>query len=104
MENYEKIDKDEARRQLCDCFASISDAQDIDKLLADLCTYTELEQMAQRLMCAKLLLEGRTYNEIIEVTEVSSATLSRVSRCIRHGSGGYSGVLAQVCDCGKKEG
>lgn len=97
MENKEKIGMDEARQQLCECLAAITDPANIDKLLADLCTYTEIEQLSQRLLCAKLLLKGCTYNEIIEVTEVSSATLSRVSRCLRHGSGGYNGVLAAMC-------
>ncbi|MCD7728920.1 MAG: YerC/YecD family TrpR-related protein [Clostridia bacterium] len=104
MEQTEKIDMEEARRQLCDCFAAISDAGDIEKLLSDLCTYTEIEQLSQRLVCAKLLLKGCTYNEIIEVTDVSSATLSRVSRCIRHGCGGYNGVLAKLCEDGEREG
>ena len=45
--------------------------------------------MAQRALAAKLLLQGRTYADIIAETDISSATLSRVSRAIRHGSGGY---------------
>ncbi|UKI14184.1 MAG: YerC/YecD family TrpR-related protein [Clostridiales bacterium] len=55
----------------------------------DLCTYKEIEQMAQRITAARLLLEGNTYARVIERTDISSATLSRVSRCIQHGSGGY---------------
>ena len=45
--------------------------------------------MAQRLRAAKLLLEGMTYNEVISQTGISSATLSRVSKCVNHGSDGY---------------
>lgn len=59
-------------------------------LLADLCTYTEVEQMARRAYAAKLFLKGSTYNSIIAETELSSATLSRISRCVNHGSGGYA--------------
>ena len=95
MEKSEKgkFDREHAHRDLCEVFAAISDAGDFARLLADLCTYTEVEQLAQRLLCAKLLLKGYTYNKIIERTDISSATLSRVSRCIRHGSGGYREVL-----------
>lgn len=52
--------------------------------------------MEQRVECAQLLLGGDTYNRIIEKTDISSATLSRVSRCIQHGSGGYSKVLKSL--------
>lgn len=63
--------------------------EDVKMLLEDLCTYKEVEQMAQRIAAAKMLKQGKTYAEIIEKTDISSATLSRVSRCVQHGSGGY---------------
>ena len=65
-------------------------------LLDDLCTMREIEQMCQRIEAAKLLLEGQTYQTIIKETEISSATLSRVSRCVQNGSGGYTDLLASV--------
>ena len=43
--------------------------------------------MAQRLQAARLLLDGATYNKVIEETDISSATLSRVSRCVQYGKG-----------------
>lgn len=67
----------------------ISSREDCKALLEDLCTYKEVEQMALRAYAAKLFFDGRTYAEIINETELSSATISRVSRCISHGSGGY---------------
>lgn len=91
----EKFDREKARRDLYELFAGIDSADDFEKLLADLCTYTEVEQLSQRLLCAKLLLRGYTYNKIIEITDISSATLSRVSRCLQHGSGGYREVLGK---------
>ena len=63
--------------------------QDCAALFGDLCTYQEIEKMAQRAAAAKLLAEGKTYAEIIEETGISSATLSRVSKEYRHGRGGY---------------
>ena len=59
-------------------------------LLADLCTPQEVEKLAQRAAAAQMLLNGKTYAEVIAETEISSATLSRVSRALRHGSGGYA--------------
>ena len=70
-----------------------SSEADVEALFADLCTFQEVEQMAQRITAAKLISEGKTYAEIIEHTGISSATLSRVSRALRHGSGGYAKFL-----------
>lgn len=56
-------------------------------LLSDLCTDREIEKMAERIRAAKLLIEGKTYNQVIEETDISSATLSRVSRCVQYGDG-----------------
>lgn len=53
----------------------------------DLCTPKEIEQMAERYAAAKLLLEGETYESVIKKTNISSATLSRVSKCIKYGKG-----------------
>ena len=61
--------------------------------LGDLCTIKELQAMAQRLQAAKMLLDGKTYNEVIEQTDISSATLARVSKCVRYGPGGYQTVI-----------
>ncbi|HIR99049.1 MAG TPA: TrpR-related protein YerC/YecD [Candidatus Coproplasma avistercoris] len=91
----ERTEMEQAQNELYGLFARITDAGDFEKLLEDLCTYTEVEQLSQRLLCAKLLLKGYTYNKIIELTDISSATLSRVSRCLRHGSGGYREILGK---------
>ena len=88
--------------KLYDVLINIKNKEDFAKLFEDLCTYQEIENMEQRLECAQLLLEGETYTQVIEKTEVSSATLSRVSRCIRHGSGGYSEVLKGMMDSADK--
>lgn len=90
----EKSEQARLRAQLCDVLAGISSPEDMSRLLDDLCTFKEVEQMAQRIECARLLLEDETYTQITAKTEISSATLSRVSRCLQHGSGGYSELLA----------
>ena len=65
---------------------------DCKMFFEDVCTYKEIENMAQRIISAKLLLDGKTYEEIIKETEISSATLSRVSKCVKYGKG-YKKVL-----------
>ena len=70
--------------------ASLKTKKDVEDFFIDLCTYKEIEQMAQRAHSAKLFLEGKTYTQIIEETELSSTTLSRVSRSISYGTGGYA--------------
>lgn len=75
--------------ELCEVLLKPESREGMRDLLSDLCTYKEVEQMALRCYAAKLLAEGMTYNEIIAKTELSSATLSRVSRSFLHGSGGY---------------
>ena len=66
--------------------------EDCASLFADLCTVKELEKMAERVYAARLLMEGKTYNQVIAQADISSATLSRVSRCVQYGSG-YSKFL-----------
>lgn len=72
---------------LYELIASLTSTQDCRDLFSDLCTQKEIEQMAQRIKAAKLLLEGNTYTRVIEETDISSATLSRVSRCVQYGNG-----------------
>lgn len=76
-------------QELYELFTKLQTTEDCKALLDDLCTFKEVEQMAQRAYAAKLFLEGKTYTEIIAETEISSTTLSRVSKAITHGSGGY---------------
>jgi len=73
--------------ELYNLFARIDNVEDFKLLLDDLCTFKELEQMAGRVAAAKLFMEGKTYNQVIKETNISSATLSRVSRCVQHGQG-----------------
>lgn len=83
------LHKEEMIEDLYNLIASIDSKEDCKKLFEDLCTYKEIEHLAQRLYAAKLLIENNTYTQVISKTEISSTTLSRVSRCIQHGSGGY---------------
>lgn len=88
----DKSVKEKEINDLYELFVSLSSVQDCKDLLEDLCTYKEVEQMAERIRAAKLLMEGKTYQEVIAVTDISSATLSRISRCVQYGNG-YSRLL-----------
>ena len=72
--------------------AETTDPEDIRDLFDDLCTRKEVENMAERVFAAKLLMEGKTYNQVIAEANISSATLSRVSQCVQYGKG-YSRLL-----------
>ena len=57
-------------------------------------TYKELESFQERIKAAKLLISGKTYEEIIKEANISSATLSRVSKCVKYGEG-YKSILSK---------
>ena len=80
-------------KDLVNAILKLKTEEECINFLNDLCTIQELEKMAQRIEAAKLLLEGCTYEQVIEKTKISSTTLSRVSRCIRYGEGGYISVI-----------
>ena len=79
-------------QQLFEIITNISDIDDCRALFDDLCTIKELENMAERCHAARLLIEGNTYNQVMAQADISSATLSRVSRCVQYGKG-YKNIL-----------
>ena len=83
----------EMRKELYAAILKLETMEEVEKFFDDLCTFKELESMEQRLRAAKMLLAGKTYHEIVAETEISSATLARVSKCVRYGEGGYKTVL-----------
>ena len=79
---------------LYELLIKLDNIEDCQLLLDDLCTRKEVEKMADRVYAAKLLMEGKTYNQVIAETNISSATLSRVSRCVQYGTG-YTKLLKE---------
>ena len=86
MTQHKKVDS-KTINQLYDVFISLESRKDCEMLFEDLFTDKEIEQFAQRIEAAKLLISGKTYGQVIEKTDISSATLSRVSRCVQYGKG-----------------
>ena len=82
--------------QLFKAITLVEDVEEWKDFFDDICTAQELEKMAQRLEAAQLLLEGNTYEQVIEKTQISSTTLSRVSRCLRYGDGGYRKIIEKL--------
>lgn len=78
---------DDMVNELYTVISQIKNEETCKDLFDDLCTYKEVLKMAQRLRAAKLLSEGKTYSQVIEETDISSATLSRVSACVQRGKG-----------------
>ena len=89
MQNDHKKQKIEDLYRL---IAEVQNPEQVRALFDDLCTRKEIDNMAERVFAARLLLEGKTYNQIMEEADISSATLSRVSRCVQYGEG-YSKLL-----------
>lgn len=89
--------------KLFEILCRLENEQQCAAFFDDLCTFQEVEKMEQRVECAQRLLRGETYNRIMEQTDISSATLSRVSRCIQRGSGGYSEILKNIIEQSNEE-
>lgn len=92
-----KISNKEKIRDLFQLITSLDDIKDCEKLFEDLCTKKEVQKMADRVYAAKLLLAGKKYAEVIEETNISSATLSRISQCVQYGRG-YSNLLREAVE------
>lgn len=75
---------------------SLQDMEDCYRFFEDICTVNEIHSIAQRLQVAKLLSEGRTYSEIEDVTKASTATISRINKCLVYGADGYKKVLERI--------
>jgi TrpR-related protein YerC/YecD len=85
--------KDQQTEDLFDAILSLKNRAECYSLFEDLCTISEIKSLAQRLQIADLLYQGKTYAEIFEITGVSTATISRVNRCLEYGADGYRTVL-----------
>ncbi len=70
--------------------------EDCYRFFEDLCTINEIQAMGQRLQVAKLLREKKTYTEIESRTKASTATISRINKCLNYGADGYNRILARL--------
>lgn len=82
-----------ATDDLFDAILLVRDRHEAERFFRDLCTLSELHDMAQRWQVVRLLEEGRHYAEISRMTGASTATITRIASWLRHGTGGYRLVL-----------
>lgn len=72
--------------------------EDCYRFFEDICTVNEIHSIAQRLQVAKLLSEKKTYSEIEELTKASTATISRINKCLVYGAEGYQRILEKMAE------
>jgi TrpR-related protein YerC/YecD len=90
-----KEDKDTKKTELDELYEAIvkiDNKEDCKNFLDDLLSVQELNSLSSRVHAAKLLLDGKTYQDVTEETKISSATLARVNKCLKCGKG-YNKIL-----------
>lgn len=88
--------RDELVEFLCKGLLTLQTEEECMHFLEDLCTISELSEMSRRLHAARMLRENRIYAEIAKETGLSTATISRVNRCLKYGNEGYLTVLDRL--------
>ncbi|MBE6052147.1 MAG: TrpR-like protein YerC/YecD [Clostridium sp.] len=96
MNTYESKLKSEEMDLLFKAILKLENLEECYKFFEDVATINEIKALAQRIHVAKLLREKKTYAEIANVTGASTATISRVNRCVNYGSNGYNIVLDRL--------
>ena len=90
--------KNKETDRLFEALMRLETVDEFYEFFEDLCTVKEIKDMSQRLQVATLLRQGKSYQKVSEITSVSSATISRVKRCLDYGTGGYGKVLDRMED------
>lgn len=88
--------RSEAMDRLFEVILSLKDVDECYAFFEDLCTVKELKDLSQRLDVARFLNQNLRYQEVAARTTVSSATISRVKKCLDYGTGGYKMVLQRL--------
>ena len=91
-----KIGKKEKNGALYKAILELQNEEDCYNFFQDLCTVSELRAMEQRFEVASLLYDGMIYNDILERTGASSATISRVNRSLSYGTGAYAKIFERI--------
>lgn len=97
MRNQHTPEKD----ALFEAMLSLRSVEELYLFFEDICTIKELQTMVQRFQVACQLDAGKNYNAVIEDTGASSATISRVNKCLMYGNGGYGIALERMKKAGK---
>ncbi|WP_288302178.1 YerC/YecD family TrpR-related protein [uncultured Veillonella sp.] len=82
--------------QLFEAVLTLKNIEECYEFFEDICTVNELKALSQRLQVARMLKDGESYDTIVETTGASTATISRVKRCLVYGADGYKIVLERM--------
>ena len=88
--------KDQFSNQLFDAILKLKDREECYQFFEDIATVSEIKALGQRLEVARMIRTGATYDQIVEKTGVSTATISRVKRSLYYGADGYTLVLDRM--------
>ena len=91
-----KLPKKPRNENMYKAILSLRDVDECMRFFDDLCTVSELMAMEQRYQVASCLNDGMIYNDILAETGASSATISRVNRCLHYGAEGYHTVIPRL--------
>ncbi len=84
--------------ELFEAVLLLEDEEDCYRFFEDICTINEIHAIAQRWQVAKLLSAKKTYAEIEEVTKASTATISRINKCLVYGADGYQRIINRLAE------
>jgi len=93
---YDSKFKSAVSDELFRAILALEDEEDCYRFFEDICTINEIHAIAQRWQVANLLSEKKTYSEIEEITNASTATISRINKCLIYGAEGYQRILARL--------
>lgn len=96
MEEYKSKLESEAMDFLCEAILSLKTKEECYRFFDDICTINEIKALEQRLQVANMLKDKKTYLDIAAATGASTATISRVNRCLNYGSDGYNLILERL--------
>jgi TrpR-related protein YerC/YecD len=88
----------EENRKLYDAILRLETEEECAAFFEDICTIKEIQDLSQRFWVAEMLNDGEKYQQIEEKTGASTATISRVNKCLNYGSGGYRAILEKIKD------
>ncbi len=91
----DKINLEKDKKLLVATLRKLRSSKDLSAFLDDLLTEEEILDLAQRIKIAKLILEGKTYDEIAEKIQTSTSTVSKIGQILKYGRGGLLKVLEQ---------
>ena len=86
----------ESTKEFFKALLLLESEEDCRDFFEDICTVKELQDISQRLEVARMLDDGKSYQVVSKETGASTATISRVNRCLVYGSGGYKKILEKL--------